>query len=77
MVAITAATASPLADLAGAVVIVPAAEKLDRSGTSSAQCAGSLFEQAVVIIGDAIFHSLWSRSGLSADDLWPRHANLE
>jgi 6-phospho-3-hexuloisomerase len=74
---ITTADASPLAALATAVVIVPAAGKLDRSGTVSAQYAGSLFEQTVMLLGDALFHSLWQRSGQSADELWPRHSNLE
>ncbi len=74
---VTTAPDSALARLATAVVSVPAADKVDRSGTSSAQYAGGLFEQFVVVLGDALFHSLWKRSGLSADDLWPRHANLE
>ena len=74
---ITTAEASPLAALATAVVIVPAAGKLDRSGTVSEQYAGSLFEQTVMLLGDALFHSLWLRSGQSADELWPRHSNLE
>ena len=77
VITLTAATKSPLAYLSSVVVEVPAAEKLDRAATKSVQYAGSLFEQAVVTIGDAIFHSLWMRSGQSADDLWPRHANLE
>ena len=75
--AITTAAASPLADLATRVILVPAADKLDRSGASSAQYAGSLFEQTVVVLGDALFHALWQRSGVTADELWPRHANLE
>jgi 6-phospho-3-hexuloisomerase len=75
--AVSTARVSPLAALADAVVIVPAAAKLDRSGTASEQYAGSLFEQAVGLIGDAVFHALWKRSGQSADDLWPRHANIE
>ena len=74
---ITTAAASPLAALATAVVVVPAAGKLDRSGTVSAQYAGGLFEQTVMLLGDALFHSLWLRSGQSADELWPRHSNLE
>jgi 6-phospho-3-hexuloisomerase len=68
---------SALGREADVTVTVPAAAKLDRSGAASVQYAGSLFEQAVVLIGDALFHSLWQRSGQSADDLWPRHANLE
>ncbi|WP_251049092.1 6-phospho-3-hexuloisomerase [Microbacterium sp. ISL-103] len=75
---ITTDGSSPLAALSGAAsIVVPAAGKLDRSGAASAQYAGSLFEQAVVLIGDALFHALWARSGQDADDLWPRHSNLE
>jgi 6-phospho-3-hexuloisomerase len=74
---LTTAADSTLGALADAVVLVPAAAKLDRSGTASAQYAGSLFEQAVALVGDAVFHTLWRRSGQTADDLWPRHANLE
>jgi len=77
VITLTTATNSPLADISSIVVEVPAAEKQDRAATKSVQYAGSLFEQAVVTIGDAFFHSLWLRSGQSADDLWPRHANLE
>ena len=75
--AISTTATSPLADLAACVVVVPAAGKQDRSGEASAQYAGGLFEQAVVLLGDALFHTLWKRSGASADELWPRHANLE
>jgi len=75
--AITTAIASPLADLADVVVVVPAAQKLDRTAAASDQYAGSLFEQVVVLLGDGLFHALWQRQGSSADDLWPRHSNLE
>ncbi|WP_068482416.1 6-phospho-3-hexuloisomerase [Pseudoclavibacter helvolus] len=75
--AVTTDETSPLGELADTIIVVPAATKLDRSGTASAQYAGSLFEQTVVLIGDALFHSLWLGSGATADELWPRHANLE
>ncbi|QHC56699.1 6-phospho-3-hexuloisomerase [Rathayibacter tanaceti] len=75
--ALTTDASSPLAELASAVVVVPAADKLDRSGRASAQYSGGLFEQVVVVTGDALFHALWKRSGADADELWPRHANLE
>lgn len=75
--AITTDPDSPLASLAAATITVPAAAKLDRTGEASAQYAGSLFEQTVVVFGDALFHALWMRSGASADELWPRHANIE
>ncbi len=74
---ITADPASPLAEASSVVVPVSAAGKLDRSATRSQQYAGSLFEQTVVLIGDAVFHALWKASGQTADRLWPRHANLE
>lgn len=74
---ITTAESSPLSDLADVRVRVPAAQKLDRSAEASAQYAGGLFEQIVVVIGDGLFHALWQRQGSNADELWPRHANLE
>jgi 6-phospho-3-hexuloisomerase len=74
---ITTAAASPLAAVADQVIVIPGAAKLDRSGTVSVQYAGSLFEQTLVVLGDALFHALWQASGASADELWPRHANLE
>jgi 6-phospho-3-hexuloisomerase len=77
VVTITTAPESPLGGLSNALIVVPAAGKLDRSGEASAQYAGSLFEQAVVLIGDAVFDALWRRSGATADELWPSHANLE
>ena len=66
-----------LAGLADVTVILPAAQKQDHGGALSAQYSGALFEQAVMLIGDALFHTLWQASGVTADELWPRHANLE
>jgi 6-phospho-3-hexuloisomerase len=77
VIAITTNPASPLAALSKVVITLPAAQKLDRSGALSIQYAGGLFEQLVVFIGDALFHSLWKASGATGDELWPRHANLE
>ncbi|MGW5636034.1 6-phospho-3-hexuloisomerase [Streptomyces sp. NPDC003832] len=75
--AITAGPHSPLASLAQTVLVVPAAAKRDRSGEASAQYAGSLFEQVLWLLSDALFHALWQRSGLTAEELWSRHSNLE
>lgn len=75
--ALTTDPDSTLAALADTVVRVPAAQKLDRSGAHSVQYAGSLFEQAVVLIGDAAFDALWRDSRRDGDELWTRHANLE
>ena len=77
VLALTTAADSRLAELADVCVLLPAAQKQDRAGSVSAQYAGALFEQAVVLVGDALFFSLWRASGATADELWPRHANLE
>ena len=77
VLALTTAADSRLAELADVCLLLPAAQKQDRAGSVSAQYAGALFEQAVVLVGDALFFSLWRASGATADELWPRHANLE
>lgn len=76
VVAITTDSDSPLARAARHVLLVPAAEKTDRSGGVSAQYAGTLFEQLTLILLDAVFHALWLDSGVSADVLFKHHANL-
>ncbi|WP_298255210.1 6-phospho-3-hexuloisomerase [uncultured Arthrobacter sp.] len=68
---------STLASIAHAVVVIPAAQKTDHSGAASHQYSGSLFEQALLLVLDAVFHTLWQSDGTPAEDLWPRHANLE
>lgn len=77
VVALTGSAVSPLAALADEVVVIPAAVKTDRSHGHSIQYAGSLFEQMVVVFGDALFTDLWRRSGQNEEDLWARHSNLE
>lgn len=68
---------SPLAKLSSLVLIIPAAQKQDHGKTVSAQYAGSLFEQALLLINDALFQTLWAGDGTPAEELWERHANLE
>jgi 6-phospho-3-hexuloisomerase len=75
--AISTTTESPLAKLSSLVLILPAAQKQDHGKTISEQYAGSLFEQAVWLLTDAIFQSLWAADGTPAEELWKRHANLE
>lgn len=77
VIGITTDPESTLAQLSHAVLVIRAATKTDRSEQQSAQYAGSLFEQLLVLVGDALFDVLWQKSGQSADALWPRHANLE
>ena len=68
---------SPLAALADAVVIIPAAQKTDHGSSLSRQYAGSLFEQVLFLATEALFQSLWDHTDIQAEDLWLRHANLE
>jgi 6-phospho-3-hexuloisomerase len=77
VVAISTTTDSPLAALATQVVVLPAAQKQDHGGSISQQYAGSLFEQSVLLLTDAIFQTLWALDGTPAEELWKRHANLE
>jgi 6-phospho-3-hexuloisomerase len=77
VIALTTAADSPLAKIATEVLIVPAADKQDFDGTASVQYAGSLFEQSVLLITDALFHTLWKTGGSQARELWRLHANLE
>ncbi|TFB54429.1 6-phospho-3-hexuloisomerase [Cryobacterium tagatosivorans] len=77
IVTITTTPGSRLAELSSTTIVLPAAQKEDHAGTISAQYSGSLFEQLVLTVGDAIFHTLWQASGATAEQLWPRHANLE
>jgi len=77
IIAFSTTTDSPLASLSTLVVILPAAQKQDYGKTVSAQYAGSLFEQSLLLLSDAIFQSLWDVDGTPAEELWKRHANLE
>jgi 6-phospho-3-hexuloisomerase len=68
---------SPLAALADAVVIIPAAQKTDHGSSVSRQYSGSLFEQVLFLATEALFQSLWDSTDEPAEQLWLRHANLE
>ena len=77
VVALSTNATSPLAALAKHVIIIPAAEKEDHGGNLSIQYAGSLFEQFLLLLLDAVFQSLWKIDGTPAEELWKRHANME
>ncbi len=68
---------SPLARLADALVIIPAAQKTDHGSSVSRQYSGSLFEQVLFLATEALFQSLWDNTDVPAEELWLRHANLE
>lgn len=73
---VTTRADSPMAREAKACLTIAATTR-QQAGNSSAQYAGALFEQSVLLLTDILFHQMWQRSGKSADDLSSRHANLE
>ena len=75
--AFTTNPGSPLAGLADALVIIPAAQKTDHGSSVSRQYSGSLFEQVLFLATEALFQSLWDNTDVPAEELWLRHANLE
>ena len=75
--AFTTNPSSPLAGLADALVIIPAAQKTDHGSSVSRQYSGSLFEQVLFLATEALFQSLWDNTDVPAEELWLRHANLE
>ncbi|YCK79631.1 6-phospho-3-hexuloisomerase (plasmid) [Arthrobacter sp. D3-18] len=75
--AITTNPDSPLAKLADAVVVVPAAQKTDHGSSVTKQYSGSLFEQTLFLATESVFQTLWETTDEPADKLWLRHANLE
>ncbi|WP_024481047.1 6-phospho-3-hexuloisomerase [Cellulophaga baltica] len=68
---------SALAQLAKHTVTIPAAQKQERDTAVSKQYAGSLFEQSLLLVFDALIQTLWELDGSTASELWKRHANME
>ena len=77
VVAVTTNRHSPLAALADALVVIPAAQKTDHGSSISRQYSGSLFEQALFLATESVFQTLWDATDEPAEELWLRHANLE
>jgi 6-phospho-3-hexuloisomerase len=71
---LTAAIDGPLAQRAGVVVGVPTGSS---GGVPTTQHAGSLFEQATLLVGDALAGVLQRRLGLDDAALDARHGNLQ
>lgn len=68
---------SSLAELSDVVVVLPAAQKQKADENVSIQYAGSLFEQSLLLVFDALIQVLWKAGGSTASELWKRHANME
>lgn len=77
VIALSTNVSSPLALMAKHIILIPAAEKQDHGGNISSQYAGSLFEQYLLLLTDAVFQSLWKMQETPAEELWKRHANME
>lgn len=77
VVCFTTNALSPLAKLANNTILIPAAQKQERDEAISKQYAGSLFEQSLLLVLDALIQTLWELDGSSASELWKRHANME
>jgi 6-phospho-3-hexuloisomerase len=75
--AVTTAPKSPLGQVANVVITIPAAAKQDHSQQYSEQFAGSLFEQAALLLFDAICHALVHCLDENTETLWSMHTNLE
>jgi len=76
--AITATPDSPMARLANETIVIGAPTKhTPRGGGESVQYGGSLFEQAMLVLLDAVSSEIGRRLGTPEQDLDARHANLE
>jgi len=78
--AITATPDSPMARQADETIIIPAPSKRARAvegAASSVQYGGSLFEQALLVLLDAVSIEIGRRLGRGPQDVASRHANLE
>lgn len=78
VIAMTADPDSPIAKSADTVLVLDAPHKKGpKVGVPSAQYAGSLFEQSLLILIDAIAFEVGAQLGRSPEDMRQRHANLE
>ncbi|PWV95579.1 6-phospho-3-hexuloisomerase [Paenibacillus cellulosilyticus] len=75
--AITVVPESTIGSLAAALIHVPAATKEAGTTAASIQPMGSLFEQSMLLVLDAVVLRLMERTGLRADAMFGNHANLE
>lgn len=77
VVALSTTKESPLAAYAQDVLLIPAAQKQDFHGAISEQYAGSLFEQSILFVADAVFQAIWKLSSIPPEEMWKQHANME
>jgi 6-phospho-3-hexuloisomerase len=76
----TTDAASPLAELADLRVLIPAPSFMAAEGVlsrNSVQPLGTLFEQSLLILCDSLILLLMQRTGVTTEQMFARHANLE
>jgi 6-phospho-3-hexuloisomerase len=76
----TTDAASPLADMADHLIVIRAPSYRVYEGghdLTSVQPLGTLFEQSMFILCDSLILGLMQRTGVSAVEMFERHANLE
>lgn len=79
IIALTAGSQSHLAERSDITIVLPAPtpKNADVEHAGSIQPMGSLFEQALLIFGDALIMMLADRLNQSHLQMWQRHTNLE
>lgn len=71
---------STLAKMADAVIVLPGASPKVQSGIKTAvsiQPMGSAYEQLSLLLYDAVTMELMEKLGITADEMFARHANIE
>ncbi len=68
--AITTDPSSPIGSTAHVLEEVPVAGKTDHGSSITRQYSGSLFEQALFLITEIVFHTFWSEDDITAQQLW-------
>ena len=75
---ITASRSSTIKSMSDVVVHLPAPTKFDAAaGIPSVQPMTNLFDQALHIFGDVVSTIIQQRKGITSEQLWRYHANLE
>ena len=80
MVLFTIDPNSPVARLANTIVVIPAPSPkahISAEAHASIQPMGSLFEQCLFLVLDALVIVLMKESNISSTEMFARHANLE
>lgn len=66
-----------ITEVSDQTILLPASSKYDYGEEVSKQYAGTLFEQALSLVCDTVFHTLWQDSKQDPQVMFKRHANLE